>query len=182
MPAVAQRGSTGENAADSTESVCPARAAAGSQPGTGSRPRPAPRWACALTYKLAKHAASLDVGQARRTIGRPRHNDRRVAMHAQRCESCARRRCRWRRAERAADGVRAFGRAPALWKPCPCTVLVHSPDFGFQTLRLASPSPPPVTTRLPSGVKAPQVTGPWCPVSTCRRPRRPTASQGSGVQ
>jgi hypothetical protein len=102
-------------------------------------------------------------------------------MHAQRCESCKRRRCSWRRAEGAADGVRPFGHAPALWKPCPCTVLVHSPDFGFQTLRLASPSPPPVTTRLPSGVKAPQVTGPWCPVSTWRRPRRPSASEDPGV-
>ena len=48
-----------------------------------------------------------------------------------------------------------------------CTVSVHSPDLGFHTRSDASPSPPPVTTALPSGVKPPQDTGPLCPENTC---------------
>ena len=52
---------------------------------------------------------------------------------------------------------------PAVWKPWPWMVPVQEPDLGSHTLRVASPSPPPVTMVLPSGVKRPQRTAPVWP-------------------
>jgi hypothetical protein len=57
---------------------------------------------------------------------------------------------------------------PSWWKGCPCNVKLHSPDLGFHTRRLQSLSPPTDMTCLPSGVKAPAVTGPLWPENTCR--------------
>lgn len=60
----------------------------------------------------------------------------------------------------------------AAQRPRTCTVSVHSPLFGFHTRSDASPSPPPVTTALPSGENPPQVTAPLCPENTCSRGAR----------
>lgn len=57
--------------------------------------------------------------------------------------------------------------APVAWKWPPCTVRAHVPVLGSQTRRLASLSPPPVTTSFPSGVNRPHLTVPLCPVNTC---------------
>jgi len=53
----------------------------------------------------------------------------------------------------------------AEWKPKPEVEVAHSPLRGFQTRRLQSSDP--VTTALPSGVKAPQLSAPLWPANTC---------------
>ena len=64
------------------------------------------------------------------------------------------------------DSRRQHG-LPAVWKPWPWIVPVQVPDLGSHTLRVASPSPPPVTMVLPSGVKHPQRTAPVWPHNIC---------------
>ena len=63
--------------------------------------------------------------------------------------------------------------SPAWWKAWPEIVAVHSPERGLHMRRDASPAPPPVTTKRPSGVKAPHETAPLWPVKTCAPPCGP---------
>ena len=56
--------------------------------------------------------------------------------------------------------------APTVWKWAPWMVPEQVPVLGSHTRSVASFSPPPVTTVLPSGAKRPHRTAPECPLKT----------------